>query len=93
MRVVGAVENMSYLVGTGQELFGSGGGQALADEIGAPLLGRIPLDPALREAADDGVPLLEVAPESEAALAITALAEAVAATRAGAIRKPLTVLS
>ncbi len=34
MRVVGAVENMSYLVGTGQELFGSGGGQALADEIG-----------------------------------------------------------
>ena len=56
MRVVGAVENMSYLVGTGQELFGSGGGQALADEIGVPLLARIPLDPVLREAADDGQP-------------------------------------
>ena len=93
MRVIGAVENMSYLVGTGQELFGSGGGQALADEIGVPLLGRIPLDPALREAADAGNPVLEVAPESEAALAIAELAEAVAATRAGAIRKPLTVLS
>ena len=93
MRVIGAVENMSYLVGTGQELFGTGGGQALADEIGVSLLGRIPLDPALREATDEGTPLLEVAPESEAALAITALAEAVAATRAGAIRKPLTVLS
>src|SRR5213596_4138798 len=45
MRVVGAVENMSYLAGTGQELFGSGGGQALADEVGVPLLARIPLDP------------------------------------------------
>jgi len=92
MRILGAVENMSYLVGTGQELFGSGGGQALADEIGAPLLARIPFDPVLREAADDGVPVLEVAPDSEAAHAIVALAESVAASRAGTIRKPLTVL-
>jgi ATP-binding protein involved in chromosome partitioning len=92
MRVVGAVENMSYLAETGQELFGSGGGQRLADEIGVPLLGRIPLDPVLREAADDGNPVLEVAPESEVAQAIVALAETVAATRGGTIRKPLTVL-
>ena len=40
MRIVGVVENMSWLVGTGQELFGTGGGQRLAAEIGAPLLGR-----------------------------------------------------
>ncbi len=93
MRVVGAVENMTYLVGTGQELFGSGGGQALADEIGVPLLAQIPLDPVLREAADEGTTALEVAPESEAAQAILALAESLAATRAGTIRKPLTVLS
>jgi ATP-binding protein involved in chromosome partitioning len=93
MRVIGAVENMSYLAGTGQEIFGSGGGQALADEIGVPLLARIPLDPALREASDAGVPVLEAAPGSEAAKAITDLAEAVASTRAGSIRKPLTVLS
>ncbi|HLF68912.1 MAG TPA: Mrp/NBP35 family ATP-binding protein [Gaiellaceae bacterium] len=92
MRIVGAVENMSYLVGTGQELFGSGGGQALADEIGAPLLGRIPLDPVLREAADQGSTVFELAPGSEGAAAISALADAVAATRAGTIRKPLTVL-
>jgi ATP-binding protein involved in chromosome partitioning len=92
MRVVGAVENMSYLVGTGQELFGAGGGQALADEIGAPLLARIPLDPALREAADEGTPLLEIAPDAEASHAILALAKSVAASRAGTIRKPLTVL-
>jgi ATP-binding protein involved in chromosome partitioning len=92
MRVVGAVENMSYVAGTGQELFGSGGGQALADEIGVPLLARIPLDPVLRESADDGNPVLEVAPDSEAAQAILALAKSVAASRAGTIRKPLTVL-
>jgi ATP-binding protein involved in chromosome partitioning len=92
MRVIGVVENMSYLAGTGQELFGSGGGQALADEIGVPLLARIPLDPPLREAADDGCTVLEVAPDSESAEAIMALATSVAASRAGTIRKPLTVL-
>jgi ATP-binding protein involved in chromosome partitioning len=92
MRILGAVENMSYLSGTGQEIFGSGGGQRLADEIGAPLLARIPLDPILRESADEGNPVLEVAPESDAAEAISALADAVLASRTGTIRKPLTVL-
>ena len=58
-----------------------------------PLLARIPLDPVLREAADAGVPVVEVGPECEAARAIVALAESVAASRAGTIRKPLTVLS
>jgi ATP-binding protein involved in chromosome partitioning len=93
MRILGAVENMSYLAGTGQELFGSGGGQALADEMGVQLLARIPLDPLIREAADEGTPVAEVAPDSEAAASIAALAESVAALRAGAIRKQLTVLS
>jgi ATP-binding protein involved in chromosome partitioning len=93
MRVVGAVENMSWLVGTGQELFGSGGGQALADSVDGPLLGRIPLDPALREAADAGIPVLQAAPASEAAGAISALADAVRATRRGGIKKSLTVLA
>ena len=92
MRVLGAVENMSYLAGTGQEIFGSGGGQRLADEIGTQLLARIPLDPVLRESADDGMSVLEVAPDSESAQAISALAKSVAASRAGTIRKPLTVL-
>jgi ATP-binding protein involved in chromosome partitioning len=93
MRVLGAVENMSWLAGTGQELFGSGGGQALADEMGVPLLARIPLDPIMREAADEGSPVAEIAPDSEAAAAVAALAASVAALRAGASRKPLTVLS
>jgi len=93
MRIAGVVENMSYLVGTGQELFGSGGGQQLADEVGAQLLGKVPLDPALREAADAGVPLREVDADAEAAVAIDALAARILATRPAAIRKALTILS
>ncbi len=92
MRVVGVAENMSYLVGTGQELFGAGGGQRLADEIGVPLLGKVPFDPLLREAADEGTPVLETAPGSEAAVAIEQLAERLQATRSGTIRKALNVL-
>ena len=95
MSLLGAVENMSYLVGTGQEVFGAGGGQALADELGVPLLGRIPLDPLLREASDDGVPVVESHPESEAAQAIVEVARSIVASRPArgpAIVKALTVL-
>ena len=59
LRIVGVVENMSYLVtpdGGHQAVFGSGGGEALAAEIGAPLLGRVPLDPAVAEGSDLGEP-------------------------------------
>jgi ATP-binding protein involved in chromosome partitioning len=91
MRLVGAVENMSWLVGSGVELFGSGGGDALAEEIGKPLLGRVPLDPRLRECADEGEPLVEVDPDSEAALAICEIAAAISGARVGF--KPLPVLS
>jgi ATP-binding protein involved in chromosome partitioning len=80
MRLVGAVENMSYLVGSREELFGSGGGEALAREIGVPLLGRIPLDPALREAADRGEPLVWEQPDAEASREIVKLAERIAET-------------
>jgi ATP-binding protein involved in chromosome partitioning len=92
MRVLGVVENMSWLVGTGEELFGAGGGEALAREIDVPLLARIPFDPALREASDAGRTVLEAAPEAEVSAAIRELAEAVQARRPGAIRKALNVL-
>jgi len=92
MRVLGVVENMSYLVGTGQELFGAGGGQALADEIEAPLLARLPFDPALREASDAGAPVIESDPTCEASIAILGLADAVRERRAFGIRTPLTVI-
>ncbi|MDQ3067174.1 MAG: Mrp/NBP35 family ATP-binding protein [Actinomycetota bacterium] len=86
-KLVGVVENM-----TG-EMFGSGGGAKLADELGVPLLGVVPLDAALRAAGDLGVPVVEAAPESESARAIVAIAESLAATRQAAIRKPLTLLT
>ena len=92
MRVLGVVENMAWLVGTDQELFGSGGGDALAAEIDVPVLARIPFDPVLREASDAGRTVLEAAPDAEVSSAIRALAEAVQARRAGSIRKALTVL-
>ena len=59
LRIVGVIENMSYLVspdGEHQPVFGSGGGAALAAEIGTPLLGRVPLDPAVAEGSDIGEP-------------------------------------
>jgi ATP-binding protein involved in chromosome partitioning len=92
MRLVGAIENMSFLVGTGDELFGAGGGQALAEELDIPLLGQVPLDPALREAADHGEPLVWSAPEAEAAQAIVRIADSLAEARRPAFR-PLPVLS
>jgi ATP-binding protein involved in chromosome partitioning len=81
MRLVGVVENMSFRAGSGEELFGSGGGDALAAEVGAPLLGRIPFDPRLAAYADEGEPIVLVEPEAEVSQAIVALAEAIAATK------------
>jgi ATP-binding protein involved in chromosome partitioning len=92
MRLVGAIENMSYLTGTGEQLFGAGGGQALADELEIPLLGQVPLDPALREAADEGEPLVWRAPESETSQAVVRIAETLAEARKPSF-KPLPVLS
>ena len=76
----GVIENMSWFTGDdGQryEIFGSGGGQKLADRIDVPLLGKIPLVPALREGGDDGHPIMAVDPTSEAAMAFAAIAERV----------------
>jgi ATP-binding protein involved in chromosome partitioning len=94
MRLIGAVENMSFLVGSGQEIFGSGGGEALAQAIEAPLLASIPLDPRLRECTDEGEPLVWAEPENETARTITELAEALVATgrRPGSIKKALPVV-
>ena len=84
MRLLGVAENMSYLTredGSREELFGSGGGDALAAEVEAPLLGRIPFDPRLGALADQGEPIVLADPEAEVSRAIFALAEAVADTK------------
>jgi ATP-binding protein involved in chromosome partitioning len=86
-KLLGVVENMSG------DAFGEGGGERLAAQLGVPLLGTIPLDRALREAGDAGVPVVEADPDAESSRALVALAEAVASTRQAAIRKPLTLLS
>jgi ATP-binding protein involved in chromosome partitioning len=85
-KLLGVVENMSG------DTFGSGGGALLADELGVPLLGTIPLDAALRESGDAGAPVVETAPDSESARAVVAIAEAILASRPAAIRRPLPVL-
>ncbi len=82
LSVRGVVENMSWFRGddgTRYELFGRGGGQALADDLGVPLLGQVPLVPALREGGDEGVPVALADPEGEAAAAFDALAAALVA--------------
>jgi ATP-binding protein involved in chromosome partitioning len=87
MRLIGVVENM-----TG-DVFGSGGGERLAEELGVPLIGRVPLDPLLRECGDAGEPLMVAAPESSSAQALRAIADEVLTLERGSIVKSLPVLS
>ena len=82
LSVRGVIENMSWFTGddgTRYELFGRGGGQALADDLGVPLLGQVPLVPKLREGGDEGVPVALCDPDGEAAAAFDALAAALVA--------------
>jgi ATP-binding protein involved in chromosome partitioning len=85
--VLGVVENMSGFTDpqTGRrfELFSSGGGQRLADEIGAPLLGTVPLQPQLAALADAGEPILIAEPDSPAALSLRDIADALQQKTAG----------
>ena len=77
-RVLGIAENMSGLVcphcGEMVDVFGTGGGERLAREMGLPFLGSIPLDPAVRSGGDGGTPIVVSAPESPAGSALSTLA-------------------
>lgn len=78
IEVKGIIENMSWFTGDDgarYELFGEGGGARLAEELGVPLVGQIPLSIALRKGSDSGDPIVAVDPESEAGAAIRAAAE------------------
>jgi ATP-binding protein involved in chromosome partitioning len=86
MRLLGVIENMSG------DVFGSGGGEELAAELGVPLLGTVPLDPALREQGDAGAPVVSARPDSDSARTIVAIAQEIEALRrepAGTVLKPL----
>ncbi|WP_406265438.1 Mrp/NBP35 family ATP-binding protein [Nocardia sp. NBC_00881] len=91
-RIAGVVENMSWLDlpdGTRMDLYGSGGGQAVADRltraVGAnvPLLGQIPIEQALRESGDEGTPIVLRDPDNPAAKALQDVADKLAVRRRG----------
>lgn len=84
INVLGIVENMSYFIPPdlperSYDLFGSGGGEKASKELQVPLLGCVPLEIALREGGDTGVPIVMAAPESASAKALVAIAKQIAA--------------
>ena len=97
LAVRGVIENMSWFTGDDgrrYEIFGSGGGESLARDLGVPLLGQIPLEVALREGGDAGDPVVVSRPESEVAQSFAALAGVVAAQGAARVyRQELTLHS
>ncbi|MBO9368866.1 MAG: Mrp/NBP35 family ATP-binding protein [Chloroflexi bacterium] len=80
--ILGIVENMSYLElpdGSRMDIFGSGGGEALAAQAGVPFLGKIPIDPRVREGGDSGKPVIVAHPDSPVAQALRGIAGQLAA--------------
>jgi ATP-binding protein involved in chromosome partitioning len=78
LQVIGVIENMSWFTGDDgkrYELFGAHGGAQLADELGVPLLGQIPLVPELREGGDTGRPITVSDPDGDVAAVFRELAE------------------
>ncbi len=82
--VLGVVENMSYFTcehcGQRTDIFGHGGGQAMAERMKVPFLGEVPLDTVVRAGGDSGNPVVVSNPEAPAAQAIAQIASKVAAT-------------
>ena len=80
--ILGVVENMSYLDmpdGTRMDLFGSGGGEKLAEATDTPFLGKVPIDQNVRIGGDTGKPIVSAYPESAVAIALKDIAEKIAA--------------
>jgi len=79
IEILGVAENMSYYLneanGEKEYIFGTGGGEKAAAELNTELLGKIPLDPAIRTGGDMGIPIVKSAPNSETAQAFYRIAE------------------
>jgi ATP-binding protein involved in chromosome partitioning len=97
-RLVGVVENMSWLelpTGERMEIFGAGGGAAVAEAltrvVGAevPLLAQVPLDTRVREAGDAGRPIVLDTPDAPASIALRQVADRLAVRRESLVGKPL----
>jgi ATP-binding protein involved in chromosome partitioning len=87
MQLVGVVENMT------SDVFGSGGGERLATQLGVKLLAQVPLDARLREAGDVGVPLVVSDPQAESSRAVAELARTLDASRSAGFTKTLPLVS
>ena len=88
--LAGVVENMSWFTGndgTRYELFGAGGGRLLAEELGVPLLGQVPLVPALREGGDNGTPIVVSDAANEAAVALDGVCRRLLERKKARVRK------
>ena len=83
LRLLGVVENMT------SDVFGTGGGQNLADELEVPLLGTVPLDARVREAGDAGTPIVMADPDAPPAQAISEIARTIDASRVGGFTRTL----
>jgi ATP-binding protein involved in chromosome partitioning len=100
-RLAGVIENMAGFAcphcGEMVDVFGSGGGQAVADTltrlIGAnvPLLGSVPIEPTVREGSDAGKPVVLSAPDSTAAKVFSEIAAGLAGKKRGLAGRPLTL--
>ena len=99
-RLAGVVENMSWMElpdGTRMEVFGSGGGQAVADSLSTalgapvPLLGQVPLETRLRECGDGGTPIVLAEPESPAATTLRRIADRLAVRARGLSGRSLNI--
>jgi ATP-binding protein involved in chromosome partitioning len=91
MPLRGVIENMSWFTGDDgkrYELFGHGGGEALAASLDVPLLAQLPLIPELREGGDVGRPITATDPTGEAAVAFEGLAKAIVARGATRVFRP-----
>jgi ATP-binding protein involved in chromosome partitioning len=97
-QIVGVVENMSWLDlpdGGRMELFGAGGGQAVAASLSqstgttVPLLGQVPIDQRVREGGDCGAPVVLAAPDSPAARALLGVADSLAARQSSLVGRSL----
>jgi ATP-binding protein involved in chromosome partitioning len=99
-RLAGVVENMSWMElpdGTRMEVFGSGGGQAVADSLSkalgapVPLLGQVPLETRLRECGDGGTPIVLAEPDSPAAVVLRRIADRLAVRARGLAGRSLNI--
>src|SRR4029079_8026634 len=81
--ILGVVENMAGFVcghcGETTDIFGTGGGEGMANDLGIAMLGKVPIDPRVRAGGDEGAPIVANHPESPAAIALTEVARKVAA--------------